>query len=303
MSPSPKAIPPSRDRLQSRLLVLTVGSILLVFALWAVSRLIGAFWDFGLPSWAWVMPWIISLTFALLVRAVRAATFGGILFGSLICLAILLGTQFPSLWHSGLPPLTALFLLTFAATRAGRHRKVLLGVAESQRGRNAAQVIANLGIAGLIAITAFFSVFDSLIPVTGFHGWSRNLTPVLLAASLCEATADTVSSEIGQAFGGSPILLTSLRPVSPGTDGAVSGIGTIAGMLSAGFVALIAMASMFMTLRGTVFALLGGIAGLLFDSLLGATLERRGWLGNNLVNFTSTAFAALVALALLLLFG
>jgi uncharacterized membrane protein len=37
------------------------------------------------------------------------------------------------------------------------------------------------------------------------------------------------------------------------------------------------------------------VAGLLFDSVLGATLERRGWLGNDWVNFASTAFAALLA--------
>jgi uncharacterized membrane protein len=38
-----------------------------------------------------------------------------------------------------------------------------------------------------------------------------------------------------------------------------------------------------------------GCAGLLFDSLLGATVERRGWLGNDLVNFASTVFAAAAA--------
>jgi uncharacterized membrane protein len=36
-------------------------------------------------------------------------------------------------------------------------------------------------------------------------------------------------------------------------------------------------------------------AGLYFDSLLGATVERRGWMGNDLVNFTSTLFAAWIA--------
>jgi uncharacterized membrane protein len=41
-------------------------------------------------------------------------------------------------------------------------------------------------------------------------------------------------------------------------------------------------------------------AGLFFDSVLGATLERRGWLGNDLVNFCSTLFAAAIVLIWLL---
>jgi uncharacterized membrane protein len=48
--------------------------------------------------------------------------------------------------------------------------------------------------------------------------------------------------------------------------------------------------------RATVIALGAGVVGLFFDSLLGATVERRGWLGNDLVNFSSTAFTAALAL-------
>jgi uncharacterized membrane protein len=44
-----------------------------------------------------------------------------------------------------------------------------------------------------------------------------------------------------------------------------------------------------------------GVFGLFFDSLLGATLERRGWLNNDAVNFLSTASAAALALLLLVL--
>jgi uncharacterized membrane protein len=44
---------------------------------------------------------------------------------------------------------------------------------------------------------------------------------------------------------------------------------------------------------GAILTSLGaGVGGLFFDSLMGATLERRGWIGNDLVNFTSTLFAA-----------
>jgi uncharacterized membrane protein len=43
----------------------------------------------------------------------------------------------------------------------------------------------------------------------------------------------------------------------------------------------------------------GGVFGLLFDSLLGATLEEHGWLNNDGVNFLSTMSAAGFALGLL----
>ena len=120
-------------------------------------------------------------------------------------------------------------------------------------------------------------------------------------AALVEATADTVSSEIGQAFGGTPLMLTTLRRVAPGTDGAVTVIGTAAGILAGMLVAAAGSWSLGIGFRGGSIALAGGVAGLFFDSLLGATVERRGWLGNDLVNFSSTAFAAGVALGLALL--
>jgi uncharacterized protein (TIGR00297 family) len=117
-----------------------------------------------------------------------------------------------------------------------------------------------------------------------------------MLAALCEAAADTVSSEIGQAIGGRPLMITTLRRVEPGTDGAISLAGTFAGVLAAGIVAAAGAFTFFA--GGTSMALIawaGGIFGLLFDSLLGATMERRGWLNNDLVNFLSTTSAAAFA--------
>jgi uncharacterized protein (TIGR00297 family) len=94
-------------------------------------------------------------------------------------------------------------------------------------------------------------------------------------------------------------MITTLREVDPGTDGAISVAGTLTGVVAA---AVVAAAGAF-ALRGgrTMFAVscAGGVFGLLFDSLLGANLEQRGWLNNNAVNFLSTAAAAAFALGLL----
>jgi uncharacterized protein (TIGR00297 family) len=196
-----------------------------------------------------------------------------------------------------------LFLLTFGATKAGKRRKLALGVAEGRRGRNAAQILANLGAAGLAVVAGMFTLFDWMCCQGGLVGFSAFATPLAVLAALCEATADTVSSEVGQAFGGTPILLTTLRRVSPGTDGAVSLLGTAAGVAASGLVALTGLWAMRLDWRGTAAAFGGGVVGLVFDSLLGATVERRGWLGNDLVNFSSTVFAVGVAMAMFVVWG
>ena len=94
-------------------------------------------------------------------------------------------------------------------------------------------------------------------------------------------------------------MITSLREVDAGTDGAISLAGTAAGVIAAGMVASAGSVA----LRGgpAMFwvSWMGGVFGLFFDSLLGATAERRGWLNNDAVNFLSTASAVGFALILL----
>ena len=86
---------------------------------------------------------------------------------------------------------------------------------------------------------------------------------------------------------------------NPGTDGAVSVAGTLAGLVAA---AIVAGAGSWALRGGWILFTLscaGAVFGLFFDSLLGATLEKRGWLNNDAVNFLSTASAAGFALLLL----
>jgi uncharacterized protein (TIGR00297 family) len=291
-----KAIPEARDRVQSRVLVGVVGAVLAALILsqmYRVSILAARF-----PS---VVAWGvgISLGFALLVKMLRAATTGGAVCGGMICCLIThwTTTYTETVLRSGLTPLIILFGLTFAATRMGRAKKARAGLAESRRGRSAAQVIANLSVAALcgplFGIALIGWSYRSGFRITG--AWIFATIKVTCLAALVEATADTVSSEIGQAFGGEPMMITSLRRVAPGTDGAVTALGTCAGVAGGAVVAMAGGWAMHLEMRGTAVALGAGVCGLFFDSLLGATLERRGWLGNDLVNFASTVFAAGVA--------
>src|SRR5262249_20976494 len=137
--------------------------------------------------------------------------------------------------------LLMVFVVTLTATRIGYERKRQLRVAEPSGGRTAAQAMANLGIAAMIVAIA---------PA----GW-----PVLALAALAEAAADTGSSEIGMAFPGKTILITTLRPVAPGTDGGISLVGSIAALLSAAAVALLAVVSHLVPLAAAVPVILAGV--------------------------------------------
>ena len=72
--------------------------------------------------------------------------------------------------------------------------------------------------------------------------------------------------------------------------------GTLAGLAAAVVVLALGAPTMGVKFTHCVIAFAASAAGLFFDSLLGATVERKGWIGNDLVNFASTAFAAALAM-------
>ncbi len=295
---------------QSKLVLLLVVPFAAVSAVlqaheWAVN-----FW----PVTVWTLG--VSLLFALAVLALGAATPGAAFAGAAITAWLMFSTTVftptaftPSLalhyapWRTALVPVLALFALADLATRLGREEKENLGTAERRGGRTAAQVAANLGVAALVSSP----LAQSWLGDTGWFSSRAALAPaVLLAAglaALAEAAADTVSSEVGIALnlvlGGRPRMITSLRPVEAGTDGAISLAGTLSGVAAAGIVAGVGAWALgggsLMFWIGSA----GAVFGLLFDSFLGATLERRGWLNNDAVNFLAAGGAAGCALALL----
>ena len=256
--------------------------------------------------WAAQMPpvpiWTLglSLLLALVVLKLRAATLAGAAAGAAITASLMFSTVTVPYqpWRTALPAVLAVSLLAWGATRLGRESKEALGTAEKRHGRSAAQVTANLGVAAL-ACSEFAQSW--LIDTGWFSRGTVAPAPLFAAglAALAEAAADTVSSEIGQVLGGQPRMITNLRAVDPGTNGAVSGVGTLAGVVAAGLVAGIGTLALRGGLRLFLVSSAGGVFGLFFDSLLGATLERRGWLNNDAVNFLSTAGAAALALSIM----
>lgn len=224
---------------------------------------------------------------AFVIFWLRAATLAAAIMGGICAAALYLAT--PGL-RTALWPLLALLILTLAATRFGREFKVKIDGAEQVRGRNAAQVAANLGVAVLASVPLGLARIV-LVPDV-FGGAAMRLA---VAAALAEAAADTLSSEFGEVLGGDPRLLTNFRRVPAGTDGAISPAGTLAGMCGAVVVAVAAALALNLAAGQGALVALAAIAGLFVDSLLGALAERRAWLNNDAVNFLSSLAAAVLA--------
>ncbi len=193
--------------------------------------------------------------------------------------------------------------------------------------RDLAQTLANGGVATLLAL--MYGLLDE--------------PPVMLAAFagvLATVTADTWATELGVLSSHRPRLITSGRPVEPGTSGGITLIGTLAsaaGGLLIGVVLLIAVVGGNLLFAHSVappwwllpVGVFGGLAGSLCDSLLGATVQAtyrypdgretertadrdgtpttfvRGWrwLNNDLVNLLSSVVGGVAAVGILLLFG
>lgn len=217
----------------------------------------------------------VTLAFAVLARAMRGVTTSGAVAGAVVCFLLYAGAG-----PGAFAALVLVFVLAWVTTRVGYQRKQKLGTAERREGRRASQVLANLGVA------AVCSVLYS----------ARTSNPAFLlamAAALSEAAADTVSSELGQAAGQTPRLLTTWELVPAGTDGGVSVAGTLAGILAAALVSLVCVLTGLLEWKWLIISAGAGVLGMVADSLFGASLERRRRLNNDSVNFLSTLIAAL----------
>jgi uncharacterized protein (TIGR00297 family) len=173
------------------------------------------------------------------------------------------------------------------ATRFGRRRKEAMGRAEEAGGRRgAANVLANCSVA------AFLVACASLTPGAA--------TLLLLAAAAAFATAlmDTVGTEVGQALRTPTVLLPDFRRVPPGTDGAVSIGGTLAGLLAAFFLAYLGAALGLYPARAVPLVVFAAFAGTVVESLLGRDGAPWRVTSGHILNFYNTLAGASLALLL-----
>jgi len=219
-----------------------------------------------------------GMAYAILAKklTVQAAVTGGIL----ACLIYLASG------YIGVAMMTAFFISGSVATSWQRNKKqAFLIEEETGKGRTSSQVLANAGVSALAAVIIMF--FPGL----------RSTMLLVIAAAFASATADTLSSELGMLYGKRFFNIITFKTDRCGMDGVISLEGTLIGVAGSCIIA---------TLYGLgfgwdiniAFIVIAGTIGNLTDSVLGALLERKGIIGNDIVNFLSTLSAG-VAVGLL----
>lgn len=179
--------------------------------------------------------------------------------------------------------LIILFLvMSLLATKYSKKYKLSLGEFEGRR--TSKNVISNGVVACFMA--AFGGYYSPL--VGGFIG------------AIATATSDTLASEIG-VLDPHPRLITTFQKVDPGTNGAVSTLGTAVGIIGAAIIGIAAylLGIMDNPLLAIAVSIISGTVGCFMDSILGAVFENHNLLTNEHVNLIATIVGALVGIILM----
>jgi uncharacterized protein (TIGR00297 family) len=191
------------------------------------------------------------------------------------------------------------FLLSsFLATRYKFALKEAMGVQEGIRGeRRASNVLAN-GIAPMAAAVLAF-IRPPWFP--------QEISGIIFLSALAVAGSDTLASEIG-VLSRNAVLITTFKRVAPGTDGGISLLGQACAVGAALYTAVVGwfvlgdLARVY-GLAATVppvaeYLLIPAVIGFVgcqIDSVIGATLERKGIVNKKTTNLLATCSGAVLA--------
>jgi len=257
----------------------TAAGMLAIFALeplvsWSV-----------IPPIPW--PWVaLNTILAIVGYLIRSVDLSGLVVGWFLGCVVIVGGG-PAMYVA----LLTFFIIGTACTKLGYARKSAAGLAQEKGGRRGAgHAIANVGVAALCALACWRGL--GLVPL--FMG----------ITALATAAADTTGSEIGKLLGKRAFHPLRFKPVPPGTEGAVSLAGTLAGIAAAFLVAAVGTAMAANRLRpgftgsvviakSHVIAVItaAGFLGSYFESILGSFEID---IPNDVMNFVNTAVGAVL---------
>ena len=233
--------------------------------------------DYPLPATGRIlMICLFALALGIGAYYARAADSDAVLSATIICLLVILFAG-PA-WFA---LLLAFYLLGGGFTKYGYAYKHKLGIAQSKGGvRGYKNVYSNSLVP--LAMAICYGIYGSDMFVFAFIG------------AVATANGDTLASEIGQTSKSKPRMITTMQVTEVGVDGGITPLGEAAALAGSIIIGLLAAATGMTGGYGVLAGTIAGLMGTNFDSLLGATLQQRGYLTNNGVNLFATLFGALI---------
>ncbi|MGP8337019.1 MAG: TIGR00297 family protein [Methanosarcinaceae archaeon] len=230
---------------------------------------------------------LFSLLLGYLAFRAKIADVSAVLSATLIGVLIIVFTNF--LW---ILLLLTFFILGGASTKYKYHYKKSIGLAQSKEGVRSYENVFSNSTAALVLAVAH-----------GIHPQFSLLITYAYMGTIATATGDTLASEIGTTSSVKPRMITTLKIVEPGVDGAITPVGQFVAIMGSMTIGI--LAALFGIVDNIPLAIaittISGFLGTNIDSLLGATLQNRGLLTNSGVNFVSTFVGALISCGLYLL--
>lgn len=185
------------------------------------------------------------------------------------------------------------FVIGTAATKVKMAQKEAQGVAEKRKGRRGPSSVIGSSAAGCVC---------ALLSICRIGGQAfSSVWKLGFVASFCTKLSDTVSSEIGKAYGKTTYLVTTFKVVPRGTEGAVSIEGTLAGLLASVMLAFLGFLIKEINIPETVVCVVASQIANFCESVIGAELqEKKGfqWLNNDIVNVINISVGSILAIVL-----
>ncbi|MEA5582087.1 TIGR00297 family protein [Nodularia harveyana UHCC-0300] len=196
------------------------------------------------------------------------------------------------------------FIVGSGVTRIGMAQKEAAGIAEKRSGARGPENVWGSALTAAVCALGIGLLNSGLItPST--PSFVPNVQSLLLlgyVASFSTKLSDTTASEVGKAYGKRTFLITTLQPVSRGTEGAVSLEGTLAGVVASMAIACLGWAVGLIDLLGIVWCILAAFIATNLESVIGATLQSEyDWLTNEVVNIFNTLIGAIASILLALI--